>query len=147
MVLTPQALARTAFPGTIHNTKRSRLAHAARTLNVTDTAHLRYISHTGALLYEEGAASGTLPGNMRAHCDISSTVTATFTIDTHNGTITGHGTATPHGSGIYESFTGSFQVISGTGQYAHAHGHAGLSGTFNRRTYDLTVQTTGQLSY
>jgi hypothetical protein len=84
---------------------------------------------------------------MRAHVNISSTVTADFTIYTHSGTITGHGTATPHGSGINESFQGSFQVTSGTGNYAHAHGHAGLSGTFNRRTYALTVQTTGRLSY
>ncbi|MGA2163245.1 MAG: autotransporter [Solirubrobacteraceae bacterium] len=147
MVLAPQALAGTALPATIHDTERSRPADTARTLNVTDTAHLRYISHTGALLYEEGAASGTLPGSMRAHCNISSTVTANFTIYTHGGTITGHGTATPHGAGIYESFAGSFQVTGGTGNYAHAHGHAGLSGTFDRRTYALTVQTTGRLSY
>lgn len=146
-VLAPQALAGTALPETIHNTERSGPAHAAHTLNVTDTTHLRYISHTGPLLYEEGAASGTLPGSMRAHFNVGSTVTANFTIYTHGGSITGHGTATPHGSGINESFTGSFQVTSGTGQYTHAHGHAGLSGTFNRRTYDLTVQTTGRLSY
>ena len=147
MVLAPRALAGTALPAAIHNTERSRSGHVARTLNVTDTAHLRYISHTGSLLYEDGAASGTLPGSMRAHCNVGSTVTANFTIYTHGGTISGHGTATPHGSGIYESFAGSFQVTGGTGNYAHAHGRAGLSGTFDRRTYDLTVQTTGRLSY
>jgi hypothetical protein len=147
MVLAPQALAGAAMPATIHDTKHNRSAHTARTLNVTDTAHLRYISHSGSLLYEEGATSGTLPGSMRAHCNIGATVTANFTIYTHGGTITGHGTATPHGSGINESFAGSFLVTGGTGQYAHAHGHAGLSGTFDRRTYALTVQTTGRLSY
>ena len=147
MALAPQALAGTAPPAPIHNAALTRSAQTARTLNVTDTAHLRYISHTGSLLYEEGATSGTLPGSMRAHCNVGSTVTANFTIYTRGGTITGHGTATPHGSGIYESFAGSFQVTGGTGNYAHAHGHAGLSGTFDRRTYALTVQTTGRLSY
>ncbi len=139
------ALAGTAFPARVHDTERS--AHAARTLNATDTAHLHYISHSGSLLYEEGAASGTLPGSMRAHCNIGPTVTASFTIYTHGGTLNGHGTATPHGSGIYESFAGSLLVTGGTGRYAHAHGHAGLYGLFNRRTYALTVQTTGRLSY
>jgi hypothetical protein len=122
-------------------------AHAARTLNATDTAHLRYIRHSGAKLFEEGAATGTLPGSMRATADIGPTLTATFTIYTHGGTIEGHGTATPHASGVYESFAGSILVTGGTGRYAHAHGHAGFYGVFNRRTYALTVQTTGRLSY
>ncbi len=147
MVLTPKALAGTALPAAIHDTGRSRSARPARMLSVTDTAHLRYISHSGSLLYEEGTASGTLPGSMRAHCNIGPTVTASFTIYTHSGTINGHGTATPHGSGIYESFAGSFVVTGGTGHYAHAHGHAGLYGTFDRRTYALVVQTAGSLSY
>ena len=147
VVLTLQALPGTALPATIHDTKRSPSAHMARALNITDTAHLHYISHSGPVLYEEGAASGTLSGSMRAHCNIGPTVTANFTIYTRGGTINGHGTATPHGSGIYESFSGSFLVTGGTGHYTHAHGHAGLYGLFNRRSYALTVQTTGRLSY
>ncbi|HEV3071781.1 MAG TPA: autotransporter [Solirubrobacteraceae bacterium] len=122
-------------------------AHMARALNATDTARLRYISSSGSLLFEEGTARGTLPGSMRAHCNLGATFSASFTIYTHGGTITGHGTATPHGSGIYESFAGTLVVSGGTGRYVHAHGHAGLYGTFNRRTYALTVQTTGSLSY
>ncbi len=126
---------------------RAPSARVAGTLNATDTAHLHYLRSSGSHLYEEGAATGTLPGTMRAHCDIGAVFTASFTIYTHSGTISGHGSASPHGSGIYESFSGSLLVTGGTGRYAHAHGHAGLYGTFDRRTYALVVQTTGHLSY
>jgi len=138
-LLAPTALASTAPPAR---------AHTARTTNATDTAYLHYIRGSGSLLFEEGSASGTLPGSMKAHCNIGATVSASFTIYTHGGTITGRGTATPHSSGgIYESFAGSLTVTGGTGRYTHAHGHAGLYGTFNRHTYALVVQTTGHLSY
>ncbi len=129
---------------TPHTTPR---AHAARTLKASDTANLRYIKHSGSQLLEEGAAKGDLPGRMRASATLGATFTATFTIYTHGGTITGHGTATPHGAGLDEHFSGTLTVTSGTGRYIHAHGHAGLSGTFNRRTYAITLQTSGSLSY
>jgi hypothetical protein len=122
-------------------------AHVAASLKATDTAHLRYVKHTGSLLFEEGAAHGTLPGNMRAYCSVGGTFTASFTISLSGGTIKGHGTASPHGEGIYESFAGTLTVTGGSGRYTHAHGHAGLYGTFNRRTYAMVVQTTGSLSY
>ncbi|HEY5262200.1 MAG TPA: hypothetical protein VIJ33_08815 [Solirubrobacteraceae bacterium] len=122
-------------------------AHSARALDATDTGRLHYVKSSGSLLLEEGMAQGTLPGSMRASCNLGATVSASFTIYTHGGTIKGHGTATPHGSGIYESFAGTLTVTGGTGRYAHARGHAGLYGTFDRRTYALTLQTTGSLSY
>jgi hypothetical protein len=122
-------------------------ARAARTLQASDTAKLRYIKHSGSQLLEEGTAQGDLPGSMRATCSLGATFTASFTIYTHGGTIQGHGTATPHGTGLDEHFTGTLIVIGGTGRYTHAHGHAGLSGTFNRRTYAITLQTSGSLAY
>jgi hypothetical protein len=82
-----------------------------------------------------------------AKCNLGATFLANVTITTHAGIIRGHGTATPHASGIYESFSGTLTITGGTGRYAHAHGHAGLYGLFNRRTYNLIVQTTGTLSY
>jgi hypothetical protein len=122
-------------------------AHTARTVNATDTANLRYIKHSGSQLLEEGAAQGTLPGTMHARASLGATFTASFTIYTHGGTITGHGTATPHGSGLDESFAGTLTVTGGTGRYSHAHGHASFSGTFNRRTYAIVLKTKGSLSY
>jgi hypothetical protein len=142
MILAPAVLARTPPPRAYHGP-----AHTARTLSATDTAHLHYVRSTESLLYEEGSASGTLPGSMRVYFKIASTVTANFTIYTHNGTIHGHGNATTHASGIYESFAGTITVNGGTGRYTHAQGHAGLYGVYDRRTYALTIQTTGRLSY
>ncbi|MFI5004537.1 MAG: hypothetical protein ACHQE6_05945 [Solirubrobacterales bacterium] len=125
----------------------SHTAHTAGVVKATDTAKLHYIKHSGSQLLEEGSAQGTLPGSMRAHCNLGTTFTASFTIYTNGGTINGHGTATPHDTGLYESFAGKLTITGGTGRYTHAHGHAGLYGTFNRRTYALVIQTTGSLSY
>ncbi len=125
----------------------TRSAHAAHVLNATDTAHLRYISSSGSLLLDEGKASGTLPGSMRVHLNLGTTFTGTFTIRAAGGSIEGRGDATPHGSGTYESFSGTLTVTGGTGRYAHAHGHGGLYGTFDRDNYALVIKTTGSLSY
>jgi hypothetical protein len=138
------ALASGAAPTSI----ASPTAGTARVLQITDTAKLRYIPPThGSVLFEEGAAQGTLPGTMRVHCTVGATVRASFTISTRTWSISGHGSATPHGSGRYESFAGTLVATSGTGRYAHANGHAGFYGTFDRRSYALVVQTTGSLHY
>ncbi len=122
-------------------------AHAARTLNGTDTAHLHLVHQDEALLSEEGTVSGELPGRMRARLTIGSQLSGTCTIYTAHGSITGHGTATPHGTGRFQSFHGTLVVTGGSGSYAHVHGRTQLSGTFDRRTFALVVQTTGRLSY
>ena len=148
-ILASGALAGTALSASPHRAERIQTAHAARTLSATDTAKLRYIppSH-GSMLYEEGSATGTLPGRMQAHVEIGATTAGSFTIYVRGGgTIKGHGTATMHGSGLYESFNGTFVVTGGSGRYARAHGRAGLYGTFDRKTYALLVQTTGRLAY
>ena len=150
MVLAPllaaaalSAITLAAAQGATHR----QLAHAAHTLRAADSAHLHYLSASGSLLYEEGKASGTLPGDMRVHFDVGATFSGSFTIYTRGGTITGHGMATPHGSGVYESFAGSLVVTHGSGRYAQAQGRAGLYGTFDRDNYALVVQTTGTLRY
>lgn len=128
---------------------QSPAANAARTVNATDTAHLHYnaAGSEGATLLEEGLAKGTLPGRMRAHLTIEATFSGSFVLYTSVGSIKGRGSAKPSGSGRYESFRGSLTVTGGTGRYAHAHGRAGLYGVFDRKTYGLTVQTTGHLTY
>lgn len=144
----PRALGKVATLGRGGESQRNRVAHVARTLNATDEAHLHYIHSSGSQLIETGTATGTLPGSMNAHVSIGATITGTFAIIVHGGgSIKGHGSAVPSGSGTYESFHGTLTVTGGTGRYAHAHGQAKLYGTFNRRTYALVVQTTGHLSY
>lgn len=124
-----------------------RPARMARTVSATDTAHLHYLRNSNSLLIEEGSVTGDLPGSMRASVEIGPTATGSFTFYTGSGTITGHGDAKLRGYGMYASFAGTLVITSGTGRYAHAHGNAGLYGTFNRRSYALLVQTTGSLSY
>ncbi len=124
-------------------------ARSSRTLNATDTAHLRYNPKysEGATLIEEGSATGSLPGKMHARLKIEGTFSGTFALATSSGTLKGHGVAKPSGSGRYESFRGSLVVTGGTGRFVHAHGTAGLYGTFDRVKYQVTVQTTGSISY
>jgi hypothetical protein len=126
---------------------RPSVAHTAHALRATDTAKLHYVSAAGSELLEQGKTTGTIPGSMRAQVEIGATISGNFTIYTQSGSIKGHGVATPHGGGIYESFAGTVVVTGGTGRFAHAHGHTGLYGTFDRNTYALTIQTTGTLSY
>jgi hypothetical protein len=122
-------------------------AHVARSLNGTDTGHLRLIRASGSLLLESGSAAGVLPGGMRVRMDIGATFRGSFTIYAGGGTVSGSGSAVPHGSGRYESFAGSFVATHGTGRYRHVRGHGGLYGTFDRRTYAIVFQTSGKLSY
>ncbi len=140
--------AASAYAGhTAWTARTTPLARAAHALKASDTAHLRYLSASGSLLLEEGQTTGTLPGKMRAHVDVGATFTGSFVTYTRYGTIVGHGRATPHGSGTYESFSGTLVVTGGSGRYAHAHGTAGLYGTFDRDNYAFVVQTTGTLLY
>lgn len=123
------------------------VARTARTLKAHDMASLHYVSASGSTLYEVGAASGTLPGGMHVHMQLSTRFTGSFVIYAHGGSILGSGSATPHGSGTYESFAGTLSVTGGTGRFGHAHGTAKLYGVFNRKSYALTIQTTGTLYY
>jgi hypothetical protein len=123
-------------------------ARAARTLNVTDEAHLHLTGTSGELLEEEGPATGALPGKIRARFSVGSSVTGSFTLYPRGGgSITGHGSARLHSAATNASFGGGLSVSHGTGRYTHAHGSGGLYGTVNRRTDALTVKTTGRLSY
>jgi hypothetical protein len=126
---------------------RPPTARAAHALKATDTAKLHYVSAAGSELIEQGKAVGTIPGTMHAQVEVGATISGNFTISTRGGSIKGHGVASPHGGGIYESFAGTVTVTGGTGRFAHAHGQTGLYGTFDRNTYALTIQTTGTLSY
>jgi len=128
-------------------TGKGPLASSARSLNVTDEARLRYHESSGSSLIEEGNATGGLPGAVKVNFTVGPTVSATFTITTHSGSLIGHGSGVLHSSGTYASFRGSMSITRGTGHYMHAHGSGGFYGVLNRKTYALTVQTTGRLSY
>lgn len=122
-------------------------ANAARTLNGTATANLQLAKAEGSQLIEHGPVSGALAGWASARFHTGAVFTGSFTIHTHGGSITGEGQATPHGSGRYQSFSGSFVVIGGTGRYAHIHGRAALYGVLDRRSESVVIQTTGRFAY
>jgi hypothetical protein len=122
-------------------------AAGARALGGSDTAHLHLVHQSESLLYEEGSATGALPGRMRAKLTVGSLFAGTCTIYTRYGSITGRGTAAPHGVGRYQSFRGTLVVTGGSGRYRHVHGRTQLYGTFDRRTFAVVVQTVGRLSY
>lgn len=123
-------------------------ARAARTLSVSDEAHLHLTGTFGEELEEEGPTTGALPGKAHARFVVGSSVTGSFTFYPRGGgSITGHGSARLHSTGTIASFSGSLSVSHGTGRYTHAHGSSGFEGTVNRHADALTVKTTGRLSY
>jgi hypothetical protein len=127
--------------------ERGAAGRAARLLDGKAVAHLHLVKPEGSRLIEEGPVSGALAGSARAELNTGAVFTARFTIHTHGGSITGHGQATPHGSGRYQSLSGSFLATSGTGRYTHVSGQAGLYGVFDRRTESVVIQTTGSFTY
>jgi hypothetical protein len=123
-------------------------ARVARTLNVTDEAHLHLTGTQGEVLLEEGPASGAMPGTVKVRFTVGASVSGSFTIYPRGGgSISGHGSARLHSTSTYSSFGGSMSINHGTGRYAHAGGHGGFYGTVNRHNDALVIQTTGRLTY
>jgi hypothetical protein len=122
-------------------------ARAARTISGNDNATLHFVRARGSTLYEEGQATGSIPGHVTATLRVEATFSGTFTISTHTGSFTGRGTAKPHGAGAVESFSGTFVITGGTGRFAHAHGHGMLYGTFKHKNYEVILQPRGTIQY
>jgi hypothetical protein len=124
-------------------------AHAARVQPVTDSASLSLVTADGNTLYEQGRASGNLPGTVEIAMTLGDrTATSTFTIHTTGGTIGGHGTGKLHpGRGGYDSFGGTCEVTHGSGRFRGASGVCGLYGSIYRVEDALRVQVTGKLRY
>ncbi len=126
-------------------------ARAAHLVSVNDTAYLRTAdpNSTSSTIVEEGKATGTLPGTVRARLAVGvSTVNVGFTIYLHGGSISGQAKAKLNpGSGEYASFKGALEVAHGSGTYAHAKGTGNVYGSLNHYSYEAKVQVIGQLHY
>jgi hypothetical protein len=124
-------------------------ARAARTVSISDTAHLHRTSSHGFNLYEAGSASGSLGGSISLHLDVVSTnrVTAALTVYPHGGSISGSASGSYRNEGATASFSGTLSVTGGSGSYAHAHG-SGLtfSGTIERTNDAVTVHVSGRFA-
>lgn len=128
---------------------RPASAHAARTITLNDTGHLRLTSHHSFTLNEKGSASGTIAGTIYIHLNITSTnrVTAEVNIYPRGGSLTGKASASYHPSGALASFSGTMSITRGSGSYANARG-SGLSftGTVQRSNDAVTVHVSGRIS-
>lgn len=124
-------------------------ATAARTISLSDSAHLHRTSSHGFNLYESGPATGSLGGSVTLHLDVVSTnrVTAQMTVSPHGGSISGTASGSYHVNGGTASFSGTLSVTGGSGSYSHAHG-SGLSfgGTIERSNDAVTVHVSGHFS-
>jgi hypothetical protein len=125
-------------------------AHAAKTISLTETGHLRLTSKHNFTLNEEGSASGTASGTIYVHLTAvsSSRVTTEVDIYPRGGSIVGQGAGTYRRSGANAEFSGSMSIERGTGSYAHIHGSGlSFSGTIAESAGDaITVHVSGRVS-
>lgn len=128
----------------------SRSAHAARTLNLKESAALRLDNKHGVLLKEHGTAKGTLGGKLYLQLKVTSTrsVSATVQVYPSGGSISGAATASYHVSGAYAHFSGHLNITKGSGRYSKARGKGlSFSGTIKRGVDSINVYVSGRLSY
>ncbi len=127
-------------------------AHATRTYSLNETGHLHRTSGRGITinqqLNEQGSASGTIPGTIYIHLKVVSVnrVTAEVNIYPSGGSITASASASYRSAGAVASFTGTIDIVRGTGRYNGAHG-SGLqfTGTVQRINDAITVHVTGSM--
>lgn len=128
-------------------------AVAARVLNVRDEGKLRFVTSSGSEIIDEGPASGSVPGKVRLHFIYNGnpTVSASFTIYGHGGSISGKAKGNlSNPTSPDPSFRGAFSITGGSGRYVHIRGSGELFGVFDRRgrnKYGIVVQTIGKLPY
>jgi hypothetical protein len=123
-------------------------ASAAHVLSGNDDATLHLVHANGSTLYEEGRASGALPGTVHARLHIGANFTGRFVFYTRSGALSGHGSAKSHqGRYPYVSFSGTADITSGTHRYIYVRGSLGFYGVLNRNSSAIQMQTRGTLTY
>jgi hypothetical protein len=123
-------------------------SHAAHAVSGNDNATLHLVHANGSTLYEQGRASGSLPGVIHAWLDIGAKFSGSFVFYTHSGTITGNGAAKSHqGRYPYVSFSGTADITNGAHRYIHIRGNLGFYGVLNRESDVVQFQTRGTLTY
>lgn len=123
-------------------------ATSSGSISLRDSVRMHLVQHTGTQnIYEQGTASGTIPGSLTAHIYLYyAEATVSFTSHSKGGTFTGRGTEAYYVSGGTGHFNGTVTISSGTGRYSHARGsRLSLSGIMVRKTYAVSFQVTGSL--
>jgi hypothetical protein len=125
-------------------------AHAARTMNIKESASLHLNNKHGLVLKESGTAKGTLSGPLYLQLTVTSTrsVTATVQVYPGGGSLSGKASANYRVNGATASFSGSLNITGGGGRYSKAKGSGlSFSGTIRRSNDAVTVYVSGKLSY
>lgn len=111
---------------------------------------MHLVRSSGSTLFDEGAATGTIPGKVKVRFlyDGAPTVSARITIYGRSGTIEARCNARlSNPTSPTPSFKGTLILAHASGRYAGAHGSGHIYGVFNRRSYAITVQTEGIVHY
>jgi hypothetical protein len=122
------------------------VAHASAQ-NFEESLRMEIKKKDGSNLSAKGSASGTVDGKVsfKIHTVNGSKATASFYGHNSKGTISGTGVAKYTVNGAVTSYTGKIKTLTGTGKYANASSDGiSLSGTVNRRTYDVKMTLTGR---
>jgi hypothetical protein len=143
------ALALALWAGGVSSAAPSAHAAKRKSLHLTDNASLHLVRKSGSTLYEQGTATGTLPGSVSARF-VTGVTKVTGTVTFHSsggGSITMAVVGYPQSAGTITRFTGSIAVRSGTGRFKNALGSGSFSGTANRRTWAISVHANASLTY
>ena len=89
-------------------------ARAARTISGADSAHLHLLppGRIAAVRGRQGDRRAARPHARATH--VAQQYSGTCTIYTNGGSVTGHGVATPHGTGRFQSFKGTLTITGGS---------------------------------
>jgi hypothetical protein len=120
---------------------------ASRSISVNEHAQVRLVSHHSGVLYEQGSFAGTPGGGLSVWIRLSYTeASITFTSTPSGGTLSGGGHASFYAEGLIAHFSGSVAINHGTGRYSGSAGALRISGTFQRKTYAMSLTVVGKLN-
>lgn len=125
------------------------IAHAAKTMWVSESVHATNVSHQGNSVFNDrGYGKGTFncPTTMQMRVYYTKGFTR-ITCKTQSGIIEAAGRVAFFSAGATATFTGTIPITHGTGKYAHASGHYRVEGTEIRKTYAVEATTRGWFSY
>jgi hypothetical protein len=125
----------------------SRVAHAARTVSISETATLRLVGRLGHVLNERGTATGTYSGSIEARlvAITGTTGEATITVYTRGGSLKARAITRAHPVGPLAYFRGTAVILSGTGSWSHASGSLSFTGKLDRQNFHATAEMRGTL--
>ena len=122
-------------------------AVATRTQSVHETSSLHLLSTHGTAFDEEGPGSGTFVGALWTHFVVyAAHATITYTLHTHQGTISGSGNVKFNVEGNTTYFNGTISISHGSGTYSHASASGlNISGTLKRPSRATQIQVSGSM--